>query len=148
MNGKIIYARIRLNGGILLNLLVIEGGYLMKMLDDFKRVAEKLASGIETVWTNYDFDEKSNIPNERVPQISFNEDVFVMFDEAMLVKRTGRVDSYMRECQIKYDGEVYIFEIFACINEDEIVTAFRLSAYIPASDGKGGKRLLFSEVIV
>ncbi len=103
--------------------------------------AKFLLSNLRTVWSNYDFDEKSKDHNRRVPDIFIGEDVEVMLNEVFYLPE--QKVRYIREYQVKYNENVYVFEIAVYIVED-IVHRFKLNVYTPAGDGVGGLIQLFS----
>lgn len=111
----------------------------------FLSEARYLSSVMRIVWDNYDFSETSNVYAHRVPEICFDADVKVMVNEIHHVQ--GRSQKYIRECQIEYGKNTYVFELSTHI-EEGIVHRFTLDVYTPAGDGKGGLLKLFSENVV
>lgn len=116
----------------------------MITLEAYIRNAKFLVNEMDTIWNEYDFDERSSNSQSRIPKIRFNADVTVMLDEVHCIKQKDS-KYYVREYQVKYEGNVYIFDISAHIDDEEIVRCFIVTAYIPAADGKGGRKKLFSQ---
>lgn len=117
----------------------------MREKKTFVAEARYLLSVMRTVWDDYDFSETSNVYEHRVPNIYFDTDVELMVNEVHYIP--GRICKYIREYQIKYGENVYVFKLSSRI-ENEIVRCFEVDVSIPAGDGKGGLLKLFSENLV
>ncbi len=117
------------------------------MKDKKQLVAEarQLYGVMETVWDNYDFSEMSNLYEHRVPEMKFNADIQVMVNEVHYIP--GRPSMYVREYQVSYNNQEYIFQLAAHIEED-FVRKFVVTVAVPAGDGRGGVHRLFSENLV
>ena len=115
----------------------------MERFEFLKERAEFLVEHLRTDWKNYDFSEKSRIHEKRVPEIYFFVDVEVVMNEVRHEK-TGFMEEYVREKQITFEGNTFIFEISAQI-ADRIVQKFYLDVFTPAGDGKGGIVNLLSQ---
>ena len=109
--------------------------------------ARFLSEHVRTVWDNYDMSEESDVMERRVPKLKFDDDIEFekMMEEVTHIKDLDR-EQYIREFQIKFNGNVYIFELSAHIVGRKVVGYF-MEVYTPAGDGKGGKLFLFSEKI-
>lgn len=119
----------------------------MKNYEALMEEARFLSKHVKTVWTNYDWNEKSAIAEVRVPKLVFSDDVQVewMYEDT----RTFKYDidtHYVRECQVKYNDNVYIFEI-STRETGKMVTGYVLEVLIPVGDGVGAKKSLFFERI-
>lgn len=116
----------------------------MRNFELLREEARFLSTHMKTVWQDYDFQEISNNLNSRVPKIEFDVEVKVMFDEVHHYK--NGIEIYVREYQIEYNGNVYIFEILTHLFNGS-VRQYQLDVSTPAGDGVGGKYRLFSEKI-
>ena len=117
----------------------------MERFDYLRKRAEFLLEHMRTFWKNYDFSEKSKVNEKRVPEMLFDVEVEVMLNEVRHDK-TGYVELYVREKQITFEGDTFIFELTAYI-VDRIVQKFYLDVYTPAGDGKGGIVNLISQMV-
>ena len=108
------------------------------MLNCEKRIAEAkyLVDRMNTVWDEYDFSETSLVYERRVPKIRFDLDVNVMVNEVHRI--TNRANRYVREVQIEYNGNIYIFELSTCLDSENKPYRYCLDVYVPAGDAKGG----------
>lgn len=105
--------------------------------------AKYLISRLRTVWDEYDFSEKIESYEKRVPKIFIYDNVEVMLDEVHYYEySTGA--RYVREYQVKYNGNVYVFEVSVNILEN-IVKSLKLDVFTPAGDGAGGLVKLVSQ---
>lgn len=105
--------------------------------------AKYLVSRLKTIWDEYDFEEKFETPENRVPKIFIYENVEVMLDEVHYFNfNTGA--RYVREHQVKYRGTIYVFELSVNIVEN-IVKCFTLDVSTPVGDGTGGLVKLVSQ---
>ena len=114
----------------------------MKNFEALKVEAMALYEHVKTIWDNYDFDEKSSVIDRRVPKLKFLVEVEHMCEEVIHIE--GLNERYIRECQVKYNNNVYIFEIYTRISSKKVV-GYYLEVYTPAGDGVGGKHFLFKE---
>lgn len=108
--------------------------------------AKFLICKMKTIWNNYDFNETSKEYQRRVPDIFIDADVEVMLNEVQYFP--GEFTSkYVREYQVKYGEDVFVFELSANIHED-IVHRFMLNVYTPVGDGLGGLLRLITQDVV
>ena len=112
----------------------------MKDMVVLRKEAEFLNSQLITIWTKYDFTNRSENYERRVPNIEFKVPVKWVLNE---VERYPK--GYVRECQIEYNGNTYIFEIITWLADEHTVQKYHLEIYVPAGDGVGGKNLILSE---
>lgn len=108
--------------------------------------AKLLISRMRTVWEDYDFNETSKEYQRRVPDIFIDDDVEVMLNEVQYFP-DEYISKYVREYQVKYGDDIFVFELSANIRED-IVHRFVLNVYTPAGDGRGGLLRLITQDVV
>ena len=116
-------------------------------MKDFAALWEKakfLNSKMKTIWTSYDFTERSTNPNKRVPDIEFDVTIKLDVNEVHHYKEDTEI--YLREFQFQYEGDTFIFEVATHL-VGKTVKKYFLEVYTPAGDGVGGKHFLFSEKI-
>lgn len=114
----------------------------MRDFEALRKKARYLSTKMKTIWTSYDFTERSANPNKRVPNIEFDVPVKVDLNEVHHYKDDKEV--YLREYQFQYEGETFIFELATHLIRSS-VEKYWLEVYTPAGDGVGGKHFLFSE---
>ena len=112
----------------------------MKNIEVLCKEAEFLNSQLITIWTKYDFTNRSDNYERRVPNIEFKVPVKWFLNE---VERY--CNRYVRECQIEYNGNTYIFEIATWLAGENSVQKYHLEILVPTGDGVGGKMLILSE---
>ena len=118
----------------------------MKDFELLRKKAKALNGKMKTIWTAYDFTERSSNPNKRVPDIEFSVPVKVDLNEVHHSKDEYDVEVYRREYQVQYEGDTFIFELATHLVKGTVKKYF-LEVYTPAGDGVGGKYKLFSEKI-
>ena len=121
---------------------IIWGGYYMREFDVLYNEARFIFGHLRTNWNNYDFAEKSEVLEKRVPKIEFLVPVDVMCEDLFCYEIRDDFKQYVRECQVCYNGNTYIFEISA-FTQYGAVLKYQIEAFVPAGDGKGGKKTLF-----
>ena len=114
----------------------------MKNFEALREKAKFLSTKMKTIWTSYDFTERSPNLERRVPNIEFEVPIKIDLNEVHHYKEDYEV--YLREFQFQYEGNTYIFEL-ATYLEGKTVKKYFLEVYTPAGDGVGGKHFLFSE---
>lgn len=114
----------------------------MKNFEALREKAKFLSSKMKTVWTNYDFTERSPNIEKRVPDMMFEVPIKIDLNEVHHYTDDNEV--FLREFQFQYEGETFIFEL-ATYSVDKTVKKYFLEVSTPAGDGVGGKRHLFSE---
>ena len=108
------------------------------------RDAMYLLDKMNTIWIDYDFDETSQLFETKVPRIRFDTNVTIALDEVELFHCPYA--KYIREVQLEYNDNIYIFEVLPCIC-DGVVTSYIVDVFTPAGDGVGGKKYIISERI-
>ncbi len=108
------------------------------------RDALYLISKMETIWIDYDFEGTSQSFEAKVPRIRFDADVTIVLDEVELFHCPYA--NYIREVQLEYNGNTYIFEVLSCVC-DGVVNSHMVDISTPAGDGVGGKKYIISQRI-
>lgn len=118
----------------------------MREFNVLRDEARYLFEHLRTDWRDYDFNEKSEVLEKRVPKIEFLVPVKIMCEDLFCYDIRNDVKQYVRECQVSYNSNTFIFEISA-FTQGHSVMKYQVETYVPAGDGKGGKVSLFVERI-
>lgn len=113
----------------------------MKKFNQLRIRAFELYQHTGLTWYQHDLLLLPELHEEKVPHFTFSTNVWVMVDEVHCYDNLP--SCYVRECQVEYHGDVFIFEVMAVVEKAQIVVK-QIDVYTPAGDGVGGIHHLFS----